>query len=119
MSRHVRVVVFVLLPGAWSIPVTLAVGALVGVLNALLIIRCGLNGFIVTLGELIVLRGVLTGISGGQTFFQVPESMLDRGRAQRADAPGGPEGVHVPGRPCLVRPCLTRSLRRRDRPPRP
>src|ERR1041385_8797106 len=34
-----------LLPGAWAIPVTLAVGALVGVINALLIIRFGLNGF--------------------------------------------------------------------------
>ena len=71
-----------LLPGAWSIPVTLAVGVLVGVLNALLIIRFGLNGFIVTLGMLIVLRGVLTGISGGQTFFQLPDSMLYLGTAE-------------------------------------
>jgi simple sugar transport system permease protein len=71
-----------LLPGAWAIPVTLAVGALVGVINSLLIIRFGLNGFIVTLGMLIVLRGVLTGISGGQTFFQLPESMLYLGTTQ-------------------------------------
>lgn len=71
-----------LLPGAWAIPVTLAVGALVGVINALLIIRFGLNGFIVTLGMLIVLRGVLTGISGGQTFFQLPPSMLYLGTAE-------------------------------------
>jgi simple sugar transport system permease protein len=71
-----------LLPGAWSIPVTLAVGALVGVINSLLIIRFGLNGFIVTLGMLIVLRGILTGISGGQTFFQLPKSMLYIGTAE-------------------------------------
>ncbi|MFI6356878.1 ABC transporter permease [Streptomyces sp. NPDC050743] len=71
-----------LLPGAWAIPVTLAVGALVGVINALLIIRFGLNGFIVTLGMLIVLRGILTGISGGQTFFQLPHSMLYTGTAE-------------------------------------
>jgi simple sugar transport system permease protein len=71
-----------LLPGAWSIPVTLAVGALIGVINALLIIRFGLNGFIVTLGMLIVLRGILTGISGGQTFFQLPKSMLYLGTAE-------------------------------------
>jgi simple sugar transport system permease protein len=71
-----------LLPGAWAIPVTLAVGALVGVINALLIIRFGLNGFIVTLGMLIVLRGILTGISGGQTFFQLPQSMLYLGTAE-------------------------------------
>ncbi|MFF0087229.1 ABC transporter permease [Streptomyces canus] len=71
-----------LLPGAWAIPVTLAVGVLVGVINSLLIIRFGLNGFIVTLGMLIVLRGILTGISGGQTFFQLPQSMLYPGTAQ-------------------------------------
>jgi simple sugar transport system permease protein len=71
-----------LLPGGWAVPVTLAVGALVGVVNASLIIRFGLNGFIVTLGMLIVLRGILTGISGGQTFFQLPDSMLYIGTAQ-------------------------------------
>lgn len=71
-----------LLPGAWAVPVTLAVGGLVGVINSLLIIRFGLNGFIVTLGMLIVLRGVLTGISGGQTFFQLPQSMLYLGTAE-------------------------------------
>ncbi|AGL19178.1 ABC transporter permease [Actinoplanes sp. N902-109] len=65
-----------LLGGGWAVPLTLAVGALVGVLNAVLIIRFGLNGFIVTLGMLIVLRGGLTGISGGRTFFHLPASML-------------------------------------------
>ncbi|MEV7805541.1 ABC transporter permease [Microbispora sp. NPDC088329] len=64
-----------LLPGAWGIPITLAVGVLVGVVNSLFIVRFGLNGFIVTLGMLIVLRGLLTGISGGQTFFNLPDSM--------------------------------------------
>ncbi|MFD8029804.1 ABC transporter permease [Streptomyces sp. NPDC059717] len=71
-----------LLPGGWSIPITLTVGLLIGVVNALFIIRFGLNGFIVTLGMLIVLRGILTGISGGQTFFQLPPSMLYLGTAQ-------------------------------------
>ena len=65
-----------LLPGAWAIPVTLGVGVLIGVFNALLIVRFGLHGFIVTLGMLIVLRGLLTGISGGQTFFNLPASMM-------------------------------------------
>ncbi|MEU9185491.1 ABC transporter permease [Streptomyces sp. NPDC048484] len=76
-----------LLPGAWAIPVTLAVGVLVGVINSLLIIRFGLNGFIVTLGMLIVLRGILTGISGGQTFFQLPKSMLYPGTAEWSGMP--------------------------------
>jgi simple sugar transport system permease protein len=70
-----------LLSGAWAIPITLAVGALVGIANAALIVRFGLHGFIVTLGMLIVLRGLLTGVSGGQTFFNLPESMMYLGTA--------------------------------------
>ena len=70
-----------LLSGGWAIPVTLLVGALIGAVNALLIVRFGLNGFIVTLGMLIVLRGLLTGVSGGQTFFDLPASMLYLGSA--------------------------------------
>jgi simple sugar transport system permease protein len=65
-----------LLPGAWAIPVALGAGVLIGVFNALLIVRFGLHGFIVTLGMLIVLRGLLTGISGGRTFFNLPASMM-------------------------------------------
>jgi simple sugar transport system permease protein len=69
------------LSGGWAIPVTLLVGAVIGAANAVLIVRFGLNGFIVTLGMLIVLRGLLTGISGGQTFFDLPASMLYLGSA--------------------------------------
>ncbi|GAA3799639.1 ABC transporter permease [Sphaerisporangium flaviroseum] len=76
-----------LLPGMWAIPVTLAVGVLAGVVNALFIVRFGLNGFIVTLGMLIVLRGLLTGISGGQTFFNLPPSMTYFGSAMWLGVP--------------------------------
>jgi simple sugar transport system permease protein len=69
------------LSGAWSIPITLVVGAVIGWLNGLLIVRFRLNGFIVTLGMLIVLRGLLTGISGGKTFFNLPSSMIYLGNA--------------------------------------
>jgi simple sugar transport system permease protein len=65
-----------LVPGGWAIPITLAVGALIGTFNGLLIVRFRLNGFIVTLGMLIVIRGLLTGVSGGRTFFGLPSSML-------------------------------------------
>jgi len=65
-----------LLPGWTGVPITLAVGVLIGLVNGALIVRFGLNGFVVTLGMLIVLRGLLTGISGGQTFFGLPDSML-------------------------------------------
>jgi simple sugar transport system permease protein len=69
------------LPGAWSVPLTLAAGVLIGWLNGLLIVRFRLNGFVVTLGMLIVLRGLLTGISGGKTFFNLPASMIYLGNA--------------------------------------
>jgi simple sugar transport system permease protein len=65
-----------LAPGAWAVPITLLAGALIGAFNGLLIVRFKLNGFIVTLGMLIVLRGILTGITGGKTFFGLPQSML-------------------------------------------
>jgi len=68
-------------PGAWAVPITLAGGALIGAFNGLLIIRFQLNGFIVTLGMLITLRGLLTGISGGRTFFALPSSMTYLGQA--------------------------------------
>ncbi|MGZ4356741.1 MAG: ABC transporter permease [Gaiellaceae bacterium] len=68
------------LSGAWAVPITLAVGALIGTINGLLIVRFRLNGFIVTLGMLIVLRGLLTGISGGQTYFMLPASMTYLGQ---------------------------------------
>ncbi len=68
------------LGGPFSVPVCLAVGALVGLTNGLLIVRFRLNGFIVTLGMLIVLRGLLTGISAGRTFFTLPASMTYLGQ---------------------------------------
>jgi simple sugar transport system permease protein len=69
------------MPGGLAIPITLLIGALVGLVNGLLIVKFRLNGFIVTLGMLIVLRGLLTGISGGRTFFNLPGSFLYLGNA--------------------------------------
>jgi simple sugar transport system permease protein len=76
-----------LLPAWTAVPLVLLVGVLVGALNALLIVRFGLSGFVVTLGMLIVLRGLLTGISGGQTFFGMPDSMLYLGTTLWAGIP--------------------------------
>ncbi len=70
------------IPGGWSIPIALGVGALIGLINGLLIVRFQLNGFIVTLGMLITLRGLLNGISRGQTFFGLPPSMLYLGTTE-------------------------------------
>jgi simple sugar transport system permease protein len=75
------------LPSGWAVPVVLLVGALVGAFNGLLIVRFGLNGFVVTLGMLIVLRGLLTGISGGKTFFALPASMTYLGSTEWLGVP--------------------------------
>jgi simple sugar transport system permease protein len=76
-----------ILPGWATVPVTLLVGALIGAINGLLIVRYRLHGFIVTLGMLIVLRGLLTGLSKGQTFFALPDSMLWVGQAEWLGVP--------------------------------
>ncbi|MDX6201692.1 MAG: simple sugar transport system permease protein [Frankiales bacterium] len=78
-----------LLPAAWAIPITLAVGLLIGMVNALLIVRFQLSSFIVTLGMLITLRGIETGISKGQTFFGFSSSMLYLGATQWFGLPVG------------------------------
>jgi len=58
-----------------AIPMALAVGLLVGLVNGILIVKFGLNGFIVTLAMLIALRGLLTFITGGFTLTKLPESV--------------------------------------------
>ncbi|GAA2616167.1 ABC transporter permease [Dactylosporangium fulvum] len=63
-------------PYALAVPICLLVGVAVGALNGLLILRFGLSAFIVTLGMLITLRGLQIGITGGQSVFEVPPSVL-------------------------------------------
>ncbi|MFC6704179.1 ABC transporter permease [Flexivirga alba] len=69
------------LSSGWAVPIALVVGVLIGVVNAVLVVKLGLNAFIVTLGMLITLRGLLTGISSGQTFFGMGSSMTYVGTA--------------------------------------
>lgn len=68
-------------PSTLAVPIILLVGLLVGALNGLLILRFGLSAFIVTLGMLIVLRGLQIGITGGQNLFELPPSVLYLGNA--------------------------------------
>ena len=49
-----------------------AVGAAVGLVNGLLIVKGRLNGFIVTLGMTILLAGIQDGIVKGQSPFNWP-----------------------------------------------
>src|SRR4030088_2493333 len=55
-----------------AIVVLLARGAGVGLVNGLLIVKGRLNGFIVTLGMMIVLAGLLQGIVKGNSLFNLP-----------------------------------------------
>jgi ribose/xylose/arabinose/galactoside ABC-type transport system permease subunit len=68
-------------PTALAIPICLLTGAAIGAFNGLLILRFKLSAFIVTLGMLIVLRGLQIGLTGGQNLFDVPPSVLYLGNA--------------------------------------
>ena len=69
------------LPAVLAIPLCLLVGAAIGAFNGLLILRFKLSAFIVTLGMLIVLRGLQIGLTGGQNLFDIPPSVLYLGNA--------------------------------------
>lgn len=65
----------------------LLVGVAVGLVNGLLIVRFGLNGFIVTLAMLTALRGLLTFLTGGQTLRKVPDAITYLGGSDLAGVP--------------------------------
>ncbi|MEU6735780.1 ABC transporter permease [Streptomyces physcomitrii] len=70
-----------LLPVWTAIPLCLLVGAAVGALNGFLILKLRLNGFIVTLGGLTMLRGLQVAISKGKSIVDVPPSFQYLGSA--------------------------------------
>ena len=57
-----------------GILIVLAVGAAVGLVNGLLIVKGRLNGFIVTLGMTILLAGIQDGIVKGQAPYNLPNA---------------------------------------------
>ena len=70
-----------------GILVLLAVGAAVGLVNGLLIVKGRLNGFIVTLGMTIVLAGLQNGIVKAQTLFNLPSAFGYLGSASIGQLP--------------------------------
>src|SRR5579862_8110390 len=64
-----------------GILVLLAVGAAIGFVNGLMIVKARLNGFIVTLAMTIILAGVQNGIVKGQTLFNLPPAFAYLGSA--------------------------------------
>jgi simple sugar transport system permease protein len=70
-----------------GIIVLLVVGAAVGLINGLLIVKGRLNGFIVTLGMTIVLAGLQSGIVKAQTLFNLPTAFGYLGSASFGQLP--------------------------------
>ena len=70
-----------------GILVLIAVGAAVGLINGLLIVKGRLNGFIVTLGMTIVLAGLQNGIVKAQTLFNLPQPFSYLGSASFGQLP--------------------------------
>ncbi|WP_029075354.1 ABC transporter permease [Kaistia adipata] len=62
------------LPTFVGILIVLGVGALIGLVNGILVVRFTLNAFIVTLAMLIILRGMLVGATSGRTLFDLPDA---------------------------------------------
>jgi simple sugar transport system permease protein len=67
--------------------ILLAVGAAVGLVNGLLIVKGRLNGFIVTLGMTILLAGIQDGIVKGQSPFNLPTAFSYLGSASVGAVP--------------------------------
>jgi simple sugar transport system permease protein len=65
--------------GGWEVDPWLAllavlmIGVLVGLLNGFLVVKVGLNTFVVTLAMLILLRGLADGLAKGKTIFGLPD----------------------------------------------
>lgn len=70
------------LSAALAIPLCIAIGIVVGAINGLLILKLQLSSFIVTLGMLIELRGLQTGVTGGSSLFNIPKSFTYLGSAK-------------------------------------
>jgi simple sugar transport system permease protein len=70
-----------------GILILLLVGAAIGLINGLLIVKGRLNGFIVTLGMTIVLAGLQNGIVKAQTLFNLPAPFSYLGAASIGQVP--------------------------------
>ncbi len=68
------------LPLLVGVLVTLGLVLFIGFVNGVMIARMKLNAFIVTLAMLILLQGLTVGISGGQTYADLPPLMTLLGR---------------------------------------
>ncbi|MCX4727565.1 ABC transporter permease [Streptomyces sp. NPDC090052] len=76
-----------LLPAWTAIPLCLLAGLAIGAFNGFLMLKLRVNGFIATLGMLMMLRGLHIGITEGKSIIDVPASFSYLGRASWLGAP--------------------------------
>jgi simple sugar transport system permease protein/ribose transport system permease protein len=62
------------LSSAWAIPICLLVGLIVGAVNGVLIVKFRLSAFVLTLGMMITLHGLVIGFTKGASISKLPES---------------------------------------------
>jgi ribose transport system permease protein len=62
-------------PLGLAIPLALAIGALSGLINGLLIVRTGINAFIITLATGSAFTGINFGITGSIPFYKMPPAL--------------------------------------------
>ena len=67
--------------------VVLAIGAAVGLVNGVLIVKARFNAFIFTLAMLILLAGLQVGIPSGRTIYAMPNAFIYIGSAYWAGVP--------------------------------
>jgi simple sugar transport system permease protein len=96
------------LPGWAGLLLVLLVGGVVGWVNGLLVVRLRLNAFIVTLAMLIILRGVLVGMTSGRTLFDLPDEFY---AMMTVTLLGVPLAVWLAGAAFLVAAALLRHHR--------
>ncbi|WP_030037917.1 ABC transporter permease, partial [Streptomyces resistomycificus] len=76
-----------LLPEWTAVPLCLLVGVVIGAANGFLILKLRLNGFIVTLGMLTMLRGLQVALSEGQSIVELPSSFTYLGKSSWLGVP--------------------------------
>jgi simple sugar transport system permease protein len=74
-------------PEWMAVPLCLLVGVVIGAVNGFLILKLRLNGFIVTLGMLTMLRGLQVALSEGQSIVELPSSFTYLGKASWLGVP--------------------------------
>jgi len=70
-----------------AIFITLSIGVGIGLFNGFLVVKLGLDPFIVTLAMLILLRGITLGISEGKTLAGLPDAFRYIGSARWLGVP--------------------------------